>query len=344
MKALVKMKREPRATQIIEVKKPEVKDDQVLIKIKAVAVCGSDLHHYMYVSGCENFTVPVILGHEYSGVVEAVGKNVTMYKPGDRVMGESNQYCSTCRNCHEGRTNICTNSKMTGLKIDGAMAEYIAAPEKIVHFIPEKVSFEEAALGQPCAVSLHGVFDQSDVKPGNSVVVFGPGIVGLMAAKAAQIKGASRVFIVGTDADEAVRMPQAKKLGLIPINGQRQNVAEEIEKVTGSKQVDVVLECSGAAVVLKTAISLIRKGGSMTCIGIYQKPFEIFLTDLIRNEIQLHTSYTCLWENYEQALHLTECGQIDLKSLMTVYPFDKALEAFQDALDKKVTKPVLIFD
>ncbi len=344
MKALVKTKREYGATEILDIEKPVPKDDQVLIKIKAVAVCGSDLHHYEYVPGSESFAVPVILGHEYAGVIEAVGSKVSIFKVGDRVMGESNQYCSVCRNCHEGRTNICTNSKMTGLAIDGAMAEYIAVPEKIVHFVPETVSFAEAALGQPCAVSFHGVFDQSDIQPGDNVVVFGPGIVGLMAAKAAQIKGASNVFIVGTDVDQAVRMPLAKTMGLIPLNGQRQNISAEIEKVTGVKQVDVAIECSGAAVAASTAISLVRKGGSLTSIGIYSKPSEIFLTQLVRNEIQLHTSYTCLWKNYEQALNLVASGQIDLKPLMDIYPFENALQAFQDAIDKKVTKPVLVFD
>ncbi len=344
MKALVKMKHEYGATEIIDVPKPVPNDDQVLIKVKAAAVCGSDLHYYEYLSGSESFLAPVILGHEYAGVVEAVGSKVSLFKAGDRVMGESNQYCSVCRNCHEGRTNICLNSKMTGLAINGAMAEYIVVPEKIVHFVPEKVSFEEAALGQPCAVSFHGVFDQSDVKPGDNVVVFGPGIVGLMAAKAAQIMGASNVFIVGTDIDEAVRMPQAKSMGMIPLNGQRQNLSEEIEKVIGVKQVDVAIECSGASVAASSAISLVRKGGSFTSIGIYSKPTEIFLTQLVRNEIQLHTSYTCLWKNYEQALNLVASGQINLKALMDVYPFENALQAFQDAIDKKVTKPVLVFE
>ncbi len=344
MKAFVKTERKYGAVEFKDVPKPEPQDDQVLIKIRASAICGSDLHAYEYPPGYEFMDIPVILGHEYGGVVEATGKDVTLFKPGDRVMGESNQYCSKCRNCHEGRTNICTSSKMTGLHINGAMAEYIAVPEKLVHRIPDGVSFAEAALAQPCAVSFHAIFDRSDIRPGDVVAVFGPGIVGLMAAKGAQIVGASKVFVIGTDADEAVRLPLARTMGFIPLNSQKQNVADEIEKATGSKQVDVAAECSGAAPAAQAALSLVRKGGSVTLLGIYSKPNEVFFTQFVRNEIPINTSYTCLWENYEQALQLVASKQIDLQPLMASYPFEQGLRAIEDALAKKVIKPVLIIE
>ena len=344
MKAYVKTERKYGAVEFIDIPKPEPKGDQVLIKICASAICGSDLHAYEYPPGYEFMNIPVALGHEYGGIVEAVGEEVTLYKPGERVMGESNLYCSKCQNCHEGRTNICTSNKMTGLHINGAMAEYIVAPEKMVHRIPDQVTFAEAALAQPCAVSFHAIFDRSQILPGDVVVVFGPGIVGLMAAKGAQIVGASQIFVVGTDVDEAVRLPIARKMGFVTINSQRQDVAAEIERVTGKKQVDVAVECSGAAPAAQAALSLVRKGGSITLVGIYSKPNEIFFTPFVRNEIQINTSYTCLWKNYEQALLLVASGQIDLKPLMAVYPFDQGLQAIQDALDKKVIKPVLVIE
>ena len=344
MKAYVKTKREYGALELLEIPRPEPKADQVLIKIQASAICGSDLHAYEYPPGYEFMNIPVTLGHEYAGIVEAIGAEVTLFQVGDRVMGESNQYCSACGNCHEGRTNICDNNKMTGLHIDGAMAEYIIAPEKMVHFIPKGVSFAEAALAQPCAVSFHGIFDQSDIRPGDSVVVFGPGIVGLMAAKGAQLMGASCVFVVGTEVDAAVRLPIAQKMGFVAINAEKENSAEIIRSYLGKDKVDVAIECSGSAVACKAAIELIRKGGSMTLLGIYSKPSELFLTPLIRQEIQLKTSYTCGWKNYEQALHLVASGQVDLQPLMACYPFDEGLSAIQDGLDKKVLKPILIVE
>lgn len=342
MKAYVKTKREYGALEFKDVPKPEPKADEVLIKIRASAICGSDLHAYEYPAGYEFMSIPVTLGHEYSGVVEKIGSEVTLFNVGDFVMGESNQYCGNCGNCHEGRTNICDNNRMTGLHIDGAMAEYIAVPEKMLHRIPQGVSFEEAALAQPCAVSFHGMFDKSDVRPGDSVVVFGPGIVGLMAAKGAQLMGASQVFVVGTDMDAEVRLPLAEKMGFIVINADQEDLSQKIVFHTGKDKVDVAVECSGAASACKTAMDSVRKGGSISLLGIYSRPSEIFFTPLIRQEIQLHTSYTCGWKNYEQALRLIASGQLDLKPLISTYPFEEGMQAIQDGLDKKVLKPVLL--
>jgi L-iditol 2-dehydrogenase len=285
--------------------------------------------------------VPVTLGHEYSGIVEALGEGVTQFKVGDRVMGESNQYCGYCSNCHKGLTNICLNNKMTGLHIDGGMAEYISVPEKIVHKLPDNISFEEAAVAQPCAVSFHGVFDNSRIRPADAVVVFGPGIVGLMAAQGAKIMGARQVVVIGTNVDEGVRLPIAKKMGFSVINIEKQNLKQELLALTGSQAADVVVECSGAAQAIPQALDIVRKGGAITFIGIYSRPAEIFLTPLIRNEVQISTSYTCTWENYEQALQLIGSGQVDLKPLIAIYPFEEGLKAFVDGLAKIVLKPVL---
>ena len=342
MKAIVKTKRAYGEVHITDVEKPKIKPGHVLIKIRATAICGSDLHAYEYPPGYEFMNIPVTLGHEYSGVVEAVGDGVEQFYVGDRVMGESNQFCGYCPNCHRGLTQICSNNRMTGIHIDGGMAEYICVPEQIVHRIPDKVSFEEAAVAQPCAVSFHGVFDNSKVRPADIVVVFGPGIVGLMAAQAARIMGARHVVMVGTDVDEEIRLPLARELGFATINGQKGDLQEQLKVITGQDKADVVVEGSGAAPAISQAIELVRKGGGLTFVGIYSKPAEIFLTNLIRSEITVNTSYTCNWENYEQALLLIEGGQVNLKPLLKVYPFEQGLQAFQDGLDKKVLKPVLL--
>lgn len=344
MKAFVKTERVYGAVEFKDVPKPIPKDDQVLVKIRATAICGSDLHAYEYPPGYEFMNIPVTLGHEYGGIVESIGDKVSKVKPGDRVMGESNQYCGKCDNCHRGRTNICMGSKMTGLHLDGGMAEYILVPERILHFIPENVSFEEAALAQPCAVSFHAIFDRSDIKPGDDVVVFGPGIVGLMAAKGAQIRGAGRVFVVGTNIDEASRLPLVEKMGFHPINCEKDNIADTIEKHTGKRTVDVAVEATGSNRAAQECLSLVSKGGSMTILGIYSKHNDVFFTPLVRNEIQVYTSYTCTWENYEQALKLVSSGQVDLKPLMSKYKFVDGLQAIKDGIDKTAIKPVLILD
>ena len=344
MKAIVKNAREYGATILQEVGNPEIKPGYVLIKIKAAAVCGSDLHAYEYIPGYEFIDVPVILGHEYSGIVEAVGSGVQNIKFGDRVMGESNQYCGYCNSCLSGRTNICKNNRMTGLKIDGGMAEYICVPERIVHKLPTNVSFEEAAVAQPCSVSFHGLFDKSTVKPADNVIVFGPGIIGLMAAQGAQILGASKVFVVGTNADAQSRLPLAEQMGFTVINCETQDIKKILEQTIGKTEVDVTIECSGAIPALKSCIELVRKGGSITLLGVFSESLEVFFSPLIRNEILLSTSYTSTYDNYEQALNLIASGQVKLKPLIKTYSFDNYLQAFHDAIEKKVLKPVLVLD
>ncbi len=341
MRAIAKTKREYGNVEFIDAPKPQAQRDQVLIKVKATAICGSDLHVYESPPGYEFMKVPNILGHEYSGVVEAVGEGVTQFAVGDRVMGESNQYCGQCLNCHQGFTQICMNNKMTGIHVDGGMAEFIAVPQNIVHKLPDKVSFQEAAVAQPMAVSFHGVFDNSKIKPADIVVVWGPGIVGLMAAQGAKIMGARHVVVVGTDVDEDVRMPIAKKMGFATINGQRQNLKQALYDLTGERAADVCVECAGAVPAVHQAIDLVRKGGALTFIGVYSKPAEIFITNLIRNEIRMDTSYTCNWLNYEQSLQLVASGQVNLRPVIKEYPFDKGIDAFKDALAKTVIKPVL---
>lgn len=342
MRALVKQERIYGATSILDVPKPELKPGYVCIAIKASAVCGSDLHAYEYSKSAERKKIPIILGHEYSGLVDAVGEGVTRFAPGQRVMAESNQYCGHCLNCFQGRTEICDNGLMTGSHVDGGMAEYICVPENIVHNIPDTVSFEEAAVAQPCSVSFHGVFDNSCIVPGDVVMVFGAGIIGLMAAQGAAIMGARLVVVVGTDVDEATRFPLAASMGFVTLNATKNDLKAELKKLTGKPSVDVVVECSGAAPALAQAVELVRKGGSITVVGIYDKPVELFFTTLVRNEVRIYTSYTSSWKNYEQVLALIGSGQVKLNALITTYPFADALQAFRDLLDRKILKAVLL--
>ncbi|BAF58453.1 threonine dehydrogenase and related Zn-dependent dehydrogenases [Pelotomaculum thermopropionicum SI] len=341
MRAIVKEERRPGAVNLRSVPEPRPAGDEVLIRVQSAAVCGSDLHAYEYPKSYEFMKVPVILGHEYSGYVEAVGPQVTLFKPGDRVLGESNRYCGVCPNCRRGRTNICDSNLMTGLHVDGGMAEFIAVPQKLVHHIPENLSFDEATLAQPCSVSFHAVFDNSGIRPNDMVAVFGPGIVGLMAAQGARLLGAAEVVVIGTGEDAQNRLPVAQKLGFKTINIGEQDLLAGFAGITGKERADVVLECSGAVKALADAFRLVKKGGSITLVGIYGSGAEINFAPLVRGEIQIKTSYTATWENYEQSLSLISRGLVQVRPLIDTYPFEEGVQAFVDALNKKVLKPVL---
>jgi L-iditol 2-dehydrogenase len=342
MKAIIKKEKKEKAVEILEVPRPTVKEDEVLVKVINVAVCGTDLHIYEFTPGYEHIRTPLIIGHEFSGYVEEVGAKVTGFNPGDRVIGESNRYCGQCENCKKGITDLCLHSQMTGLHIDGAMAEYIAVPAYTLHKLPDNLSFVEGAIAQPISVSLNAVFDHCPIQPGDKAIVFGPGIQGIIAAQAAAIKGASYVAVAGTSQD-TLRLQKAAELGFLTLNVNEQNLTEELQKAWGTSEVNIVIDCSGAVEAVQSGLSLLKRGGHLTAVGIYSKPLSLDLTKLVRSGITLHTSYTSSWKHYEQALSLIASGQLKIGTLISQYDFDSGIQAFEDGISKTAIKPILQF-
>ncbi|MGI6574906.1 MAG: alcohol dehydrogenase catalytic domain-containing protein [bacterium] len=344
MRAVVKTKREKGSVQVIDVCEPFIGDDyDVIVAVKAAAICGSDIHAYEYLPSYEFMKVPVILGHEFSGIVIDVGPKVTKFKYGDKVMGESNLYCGVCPNCLTGNTNICYSSKMRGLHIDGCMSQLTRINEKFLHHIPDNISFSEAAAAQACTISLHAMLE-TEVFPGDNVVIFGPGIVGHTVAQILKLRGANEVFLVGTNKDEAVRLKAAEDIGLRTININKSNVKDEIKNICKMDTADTVIECSGSATAFNEGIHLLKRGGQLVIVGIYADLVTVPLTYLVRNQIRIRTSYTSTWYDYEKTLELLGKQVINIKQLCTEYLLDDVESAFNDAIEKKVIKPVLIIN
>ncbi len=343
MKAVMKHAREHGAVGVFDIEKPAPpKGDEVLVKIYSAALCGSDIHAYEYIDSYKSFMhVPVVLGHEGCGIVEAVGEAVSKFKPGDRVMGESNIFCGSCRNCRLGMTHICDNNLMRGLTTPGVMREYVIWSEKNLHHVPQKLSFAEGAAAQAVTVSVHGVLNRIDIKPGDTVFVSGVGIIGLAAAQLARACG-GKVVMTGTDVDEESRIPMAKSMGLEVFNCQKEDVVEGVVKRMGGK-VDFAIECSGASPAFISGLAAVRKGGSMLLLGLPNKEVSFPFANAIRAEINIITSYTSSWNDYEKTLALLESGMLNIKPLLTEYPVDKAVQAFEDAVNKVAVKPVLQF-
>lgn len=344
MRALVKTDKIERSLEIMEVSIPDITDNEVLVQVVNVAVCGSDLHLYEYTAGYDYIQTPLIIGHEFSGYIKEVGSNVKEFKVGDRVVGESNLYCNQCENCMDGLTHICLNAQMTGIHIDGALAEYIAVPTYSLHHIPESLSFAEGAIAQPISVSLNAVFDNCKITPGDHVVVFGPGIQGLIAAQAARIQGAIKVGIVGTEIDEKIRLPIAREMDFTTWTVEEGAIHNQIKNDWGIEKVDVVLDASGSTKAVETGLNLLKRGGRFTALGIYSDKLTVDLTKMVRSEITFHTSYTSRWKHYEQALALLASGKINVKPLIRYYDFNDSIQAFEDGLTKDVMKPVLSFN
>jgi len=340
---LVKTRREYGSIEITDVPMPETcHDEDVIVEVKSAAICGSDLHVYEYLPTYQFIKVPVIIGHEFSGIVKEVGPKVTAFKLGDRVMGESVKYCGYCKNCRTGNTHICYQFQMRGLHVDGCMSEFKKIGEKFLHHLPEGLSFNKGAAAQACTVSTHALVDRTPISPGDIVVVFGPGIVGQIAAQLAKVKGAGEVFLVGTNQDEGLRLEMGRSMGFHIINVEKQNLQEELTRICGAEKVDVAIECSGAAKALKDCVSLLRRGGHLTIVGMPSQPIELNVALMVRSELTVNMSYSSKWDNYEKTLDYLAKGILYIKPLLKEYPFDLAESAFEDALAKRVVKPVLI--
>lgn len=314
---------------------------EVRIKVQASAVCGSDLTAYRYPPHYHGFMqVPVILGHEVAGIVDEVGPLVEHFRTGEPVLMESNRYCGTCPHCLQGHTTSCEKAQIAGLQFDGGMAEYVVAREKILHRIPDGLSYRNATVAQPLSVVLHGLVDHIRMPAGGTAVVIGPGIIGNLAAQAARALGCPKIIVAGIDADEDIRLPVARRLGFETANIQR-NLDPILSKHDRAGGFPLVIECSGGYGSFSKAVELLAKRGQLLLLGIHKKNDEIDINTIVRREISLYGSYTSNWSNYEQALSFIGSSVLNIDLVVTEYSLNDGVCAFEDALAARVMKPVL---
>jgi L-iditol 2-dehydrogenase len=337
MHALVKTAKGKGLIELREVPVPAIGDGEVLIEVKAAGICGTDLHIWH-----DEFPYwpPVILGHEFSGVISAVGRDVQDWKPGDRVVGEPHTLaCGKCRLCRTGDRQLCTSKRSPGWGIDGCFARFMRFPEPaLLHRVPDDLPFEEAAMVEPAANVVHDVLERGRVEPTDTVAVVGPGPIGIMAAMAAKAGGAGRVLLVGTNADEDLRMPTARKIASIDRvwNVQRENVAALVSEITGGAGVDLVVEASGAEAGIAMGVQLVRKRGRFTAIGLtgrekIQFPYDGAMFKAVRFTFNMSTSYT----SWDRAISLVHSRAIDVRTLITHKGGLERWQEFFTALEEK---------
>jgi 2-desacetyl-2-hydroxyethyl bacteriochlorophyllide A dehydrogenase len=295
--------------KIKEVPIPKIKDKEVLVKVKAVSICGSDLHAYLGVS--KRRFPPLVMGHEFSGVVEQIGNNVKAIKVGAKVVVEPVISCGKCKTCLNGRNNICENMELIGLHTPGAFAEYVKVPENKCHKLPENVSFEEASLVEPLAVAVHAsritAFEKKD-----KIGIIGSGTIGLMTLQIAKYNGVNNIFITDT---LDYKLQLAKKLGATNIiNVKNQDPVKEILTKSGA---DVVFEAVGHQKTVQQALSMVNKGGKVTIIGMLESKMEIDMLDVTVKEIEIKGSYGYTTEDFKQALELISTKKVKVKPLIT---------------------------
>ena len=346
MKALVLTG--PDAFEIREVDTPEPGRGEVLARVEAVAICGTDPKIIKGVfKGLWPKSYPAIIGHEWSGRIVKVGPESFRFSEGDRVAGEPHKGCGFCRNCMTGRYTICENygnvelgHRHYGFTVPGAYAQYIVCSDQTVHHISDNISFEEATNIDTAATALHGV-KRGRLIPGDDVAVFGPGAVGLLSFQFVRALGAGRVFVVG----RRERLALAEKMGAIPVNYEKSDPVEQIKNETGGKGVAVAIDCAGSVISVQQAVAVTKKGGRVVLNGFPPAPVELPVAQIVLDEKDLlgvrADPNTC-----EEVIPLIANGTIKINPLIThVLPLDqfaRGYKVFTERIDgavKVIVKP-----
>jgi|Deesub1362B_J571_1020462.scaffolds.fasta_scaffold11423_2 threonine dehydrogenase-like Zn-dependent dehydrogenase len=330
----------PYKAVIEEVEVPKPRSHEVLIRVRAVGVCRTDLELF---SG--KYALPVVLGHEVCGVVVEVGDLVGSVEIGDKVVVECTMGCGYCPECISGRYNLCINYRgkwADGILI-GAYSDYICVNERAVHKIPESISDVEGALIEPTSVSLRAV-KRANVSTGDSVVIIGPGTIGLLSLQAAKALGATQVILIGTPRSE-YKLKLGKELGAdITVNIEEESAVETVLHVTGRGADAVIIAASNAAKVLDTALDMVKPGGSISIVGLSGGETAPINSDkIVFKDVSIYGCFSSpnVWEN---AIKLVSNGLVRVKPLIThVLPLVEFEKAFRIVSERKekVIKVVL---
>jgi L-iditol 2-dehydrogenase len=327
MKAMVL--REYKRLELEDRPAPEVGAGEVLVAVAACGICGSDVHGFDGSTGRR--IPPLVMGHEAAGTVAAVGAGVTRFKAGDRITFDSTIYCGECFYCKRGDVNLCDRREIVGVSCgefrrDGAFAEYVAVPERIVYPLPETMPMEEAALLEAVSVALHAV-RMSEAREGDTALVVGAGMIGLLTMQAALAAGCSRVFV--TDI-VAPRLDLAKELGATEtIAGAGEAIRSECMRLTGGTGVDVAFEAVGGTETIAAAIDATRKGGTITLIGNVTANVNLPLQKVVSRQLRLQGTQSSAGE-YPEAIRLVSEGGIRVRPMISaVAPLDEGPRWFE---------------
>lgn len=320
----------PREMAVEERPAPRASENDVLIRVKVIGICGSDIHAYR---GTQPFqTYPRVLGHELTGLVARSGMGL---EAGQAVTVEPLIRCGSCYPCRQGRYNCCTSLKVIGVHIDGGMCEYISVPRPLVYALPEGVPLDKGALCEPLAVACQAI-KRSRLVRDETVLIIGAGPIGLLTMQVAASKGAS-TFITDIDRD---RLGLARRLGAeVAIDAGEEDVKERIMELTDGEGPNVVIEAVGSEETILQAIDLVSSAGRVVLLGLYKEDLPFRPTSLIRKELDLLGSRNSSGL-FPQALGLIRDGVVDMGGLITNrFPLEEAPEVFRD-IDLGRIKPV----
>lgn len=314
---------------LVDLPVPALASDELLIRIKACGICGSDVHGYDGSTGRR--LPPIVMGHEAAGIIETVGSAVTGFRPGDRVTFDSTVYCGQCFFCARGQFNLCDNREVIGVSTPafrrmGAFAEYVAIPARIAYALPPSFPYSHAALIEAVSVAVHAVA-LTPIEPDDSVVVVGAGMIGLLTLQAVRQTSAGDVFVL--DVDDS-RLKLAASLGATEtFNARNADIIQQLQKRTSSRGADVALECVGTTDAIKLAVETVRKGGAVTLVGNVAPTIELGLQSVVSRQIRLQGSCASNGE-YPECIALMASGKIRVDSLISaIAPLEHGASWFE---------------
>lgn len=321
----------------IEIPKP--KKNEVLIKVKSVGICGTDVYIF---KGIQNVSYPIVPGHEFSGIIVEVGDSVKNFNKGDHVLPGIVANCGKCIYCKQGLESLCDNIYEIGISGNGGFAEYAIVPEKVLHLLPKNMSFNQGASVEPIAAAYHSIM-KSNITNKDTVAVFGPGPIGLYALQIARIEGARRIIVVGTEGDEN-RLNIASLLGAdLVVNCNKEDINTKIKEYTQGKMVDVVVEATGVPGTVETCLKVLCKNGRLCLTGIFHQPSSFLtLSNIVRKEIRIKGSYCYTWQDFENCIYLVNSGRIEVEPIIThEFPLRSFPIALESVYSRKSIKTIL---
>jgi L-iditol 2-dehydrogenase len=302
--------------ELTEMPVPEPGPDEVLVRVAACGICGSDVHGLDGSSGRR--IPPLVMGHEAAGVVAAAGSQVRSVREGDRVTFDSTVWCGACFYCRRGEINLCDNRQVLGVSCGdyrrhGAFAEYVVVPERIVAPLPDNLSFEEAAMIEPASVAVHAV-NLTPVRLGDTAVVVGTGMIGLLVVQALRLAGCGRIVAVDVD---AARLELARRFGADElVNAREADPVAAVADLTSGRGADVAVEAVGATDPVATAVACLRKGGALTLVGNVTPKIELALQAVVTRQLRLTGSCASCGE-YPAVIALLARGAIRVRELIS---------------------------
>ena len=334
--AVVNYAPEKNAVEIREIERPGVGADDVLLEVVNVGVCGSDLHQW---TADHSWPVnyPVVLGHEFAGHVVEVGDDVDLWQEGDRAVSETAAIIDATNPMSRiGLYNLDPARKGFGYGVDGAMTRYVRVPARILHRIPDHLSYSQACLTEPCCVAYNATVRNVRIEPGDRVVVIGPGTIGILCAAMARLCGAE-VAVVGL-AQDARRLEVAKQYGCETIVGDARSWTHQRDALG----CDGVIDAAGASASLRSALQLVRPAGWISKVGWGPQPLDFSLDALVQKNVTLQGSFSHHWSIWERVIVLLSSGQLDVKPIIGgIWPVTQWQEAFEKMHQGEVVKSVL---